>query len=82
MTLLQSKQQEAVELSLVWASYLPDSVETTHWRLLLDLYSKAVITKAVRRCAQKRMTLKGNITLEQMLSFIESVCYRETQEKS
>lgn len=78
---LQNKAQEATQVSQVWDSYFPTQpVAVAHWRLLLDSYAATTITKAIQRCVKKHITLKGNITHSQMLSFVESVCYRETQE--
>lgn len=75
---LQRKAQEAMQVSQVWDSYFPTlPVAVEHWRFLLDSYTAATITKAIQRCVKKRLALNGNITHSQMLSFVESVCFRK-----
>jgi len=69
------QRRRADELSQIWDAYFPSApVDVEHWMAALDDIPMVVLTKAIKHLARKRVQLRGNMTLEQMLTYLESSC--------
>ena len=72
-TLKQRKRAD--ELSQVWDAYFPSMpVGVEYFMVALEDIPMVVLTKGIKHLARKRIQLRGNMTLEQMLSYLDSSC--------
>ncbi len=79
---VRKKQKRAEELAQIWDSYFP-SMPTgiEYWMVCLEDFPFNVVVQSIKQAARKRVQLKGQMTLEQMLSYVQSVCHSNLRVK-
>jgi hypothetical protein len=69
------QRRRADELSQTWDAYFPSvPIGVEYWMATLDEMPTVVLTRAIKHLARKRVQLRGNMTLEQMLTYLQSSC--------
>ena len=79
---VKKKRRRAEDLAQIWKSYfsiMPVGVE--YWMVSLDDFPFNVLALAIKQAARKRVQLKGEMTLEQVLVYVQSVCRTILKEK-
>ena len=79
---VKKKRRRAEDLAQIWKSYfsiMPVGVE--YWMVSLDDFPFNVLALAIKQAARKRVQLKGEMTLEQVLAYVQSVCRTILKEK-
>jgi hypothetical protein len=69
------RKKKASELAQLWESYFPSlPVGQEYWMVALEDIPVGVLIKGIKHVARKRVHLRGNMTLDQMLTYLESSC--------
>lgn len=73
---VRKKQRRASELAEIWHSYFPASaIGIEFWMVNLDDFPFDVLAFAIKQTARKQVQLNGQMTLQQMTSYIRGCCY-------
>jgi hypothetical protein len=79
---VKKKHRRAEELAQIWESYFPTMpVGIEYWMVGLEDFPFNVMALAIKQTARKRVQLKGEMTLEQVLTYMQSVCRTILKEK-
>ncbi|MHB1938994.1 MAG: hypothetical protein ACYCOR_20830 [Acidobacteriaceae bacterium] len=84
---VKKKRRRAEELAQIWESYFPTMpVGIEYWMVGLEDFPFNVMALAIKQAARgattrKRVQLKGEMTLEQVLTYMQSVCRTILKEK-
>jgi hypothetical protein len=69
------QKNKAILLTEMWDSYFPTlPVGHEFWMVALEDFPLGALIKAIKYTARKRVHLRGNMTLDQMLAYLESSC--------
>ena len=79
---VKKKHRRAQELAQIWESYfstMPVGIE--YWMVGLEDFPFNVMALAIKQAARKRVQLRGEMTLEQVLTYSQSACHAILKEK-
>jgi hypothetical protein len=72
---ISKQRKRADELSQIWESYFPAlPVGIEYWMVALEGMPFGVLVKGIKHTARKRVQLRGNMTLDQMMTYLDSSC--------
>jgi hypothetical protein len=73
---VRKRQRRASELVEIWHSYFPAlAIGIEFWMVNLDDFPFDVLASAIKQTARKQVQLNGQMTLQQMTSYIKGSCY-------
>ncbi len=80
---VKKKHRRAQELTQIWESYfsiMPVGIE--YWMVGLEDFPFNLMAMAIKQAARKRVQLRGKMTLEQVLTYMQSACHAILREKT
>ncbi len=70
---ITKQRKRADELVRIWDSYFPSlPVGVEYWMVAVEDWPLNVLVQAIKDVARKRVQMKGNMCLEEMLSYLQS----------